>query len=139
MAANRFLQIFFLKSEIIYDRIICSFTISLLYPRTHPLSSLSPFFSICFWFSYKPPQEIINNPLSFLLSMLYPPFLKITALFTFLLWKMSIFRIFQKYFQNSLKIFFNRNTSAYFKNIVVCNEPLISTKKTRQTEVHCQC
>ena len=76
MAANRFLQIFFLKSEIIYDRIICSFTISLLYPRTHPLSSLSPFFSICFWFSYKPPQEIINNPLSFLLSMLYPPFSK---------------------------------------------------------------
>ena len=42
---------------------------------------------------------------------------------------MSIFRKFQKHLQNSLKIFFNRNTSAYFKNIAVCNEPLISTKK----------
>ena len=38
-------NIFFIRQpEIIYDQIIYSFTISLSYPRTRPLSSLSPFF-----------------------------------------------------------------------------------------------
>ena len=32
------------QPEIIYDWRICHFTISLSYPRTHPLSSFSPFF-----------------------------------------------------------------------------------------------
>ena len=37
-------KIFFIRQfEIIYDRIICTFTISLSYPRTHLLSSFSPF------------------------------------------------------------------------------------------------
>ena len=41
-------KIFFIRQpEIIYDRMICSFTISLSYPRTHPLSSLSPSLYIC--------------------------------------------------------------------------------------------
>ena len=72
MAANVFFpdflsNIFFIRqAEIIYDRIIYSFTISLSYPRMHPLSSLSPFFYICFWLSNKPPQEIVNNPISLL-------------------------------------------------------------------------
>ena len=69
----RLSKIFFIRQpEIIYDRIICSFTICLSYQQSHPLSSLSPFFYICSWLSNKPPQEIINNPISLLLSC--PPF-----------------------------------------------------------------
>ena len=74
MAANVFFpdflsKIFFIRQpEIIYHRIICSYTISVSCPRTHPLSSLSPFFYICSWLSNKPPQEIINNSMSLLLS-----------------------------------------------------------------------
>ena len=94
-------NIFFIRQpEIIYDRIICSFTISLSYPRTHTLSSLSPFYYKCSWLSNKPPQEIINNPISLLLSYVRH-FLKITALFTFLFEK----RLFLKYFKNNFKIF----------------------------------
>ena len=84
MAANGSKIFFIRQSEITYDRIICSFTISLSYPRTHPLSLLSPFFYICPCLSDKQPQEIINNPISLLLSFVRH-FLKITTRFTFLL------------------------------------------------------
>ena len=88
MTANVFFPYFLLKilfihqSETNYDWTICSFTISLSYPRTHPLFSLSPFFYICSWLSNKPPHEIITNPISLLLSYV-PISKKITALFTF--------------------------------------------------------
>ena len=114
-----FFQVFFIhQPEIINDRIICSFTISLSCPRTHPLSSLSPFFYICSWLGNKTPQETINNPISLLLSYVRH-FSKITALFIFSFWKALISKI----FQNILKIFLNRNSSVYFENIVVCDEP----------------
>ena len=58
---------FIRQSEIIYDRIYAPL-LSLSYPRRHPLSWLSPFFYICSWLSNKPPQEIINNFISLLLS-----------------------------------------------------------------------
>ena len=68
-----FLQIFFLKSSLSVNprsyRIIWSFTICLSYLKLHPLSLLSPFFYICSWLSNNPPQEIINYPISLLLSM----------------------------------------------------------------------
>ena len=87
-------KIFFIRQpEIIYDRMICSFTISLSYPRTHPLSSLSPSLYICSWFSNKPPQEIINNPISLLL-----PYVRYLH---FCLEKC----LFLKHFQNNFKIF----------------------------------
>ena len=74
MAANGFFEDFLSKisfirqPEIIYDQIICSFTISLSYPRRHTLSPLSPFFYIGSLLSNKPPQEIINNLISLLLT-----------------------------------------------------------------------
>ena len=56
----------------------------LIQGRRHPLSSPFPFFYISSWLSNKTPQEIINDPISFLLSYVRHLF-KITALFTFLL------------------------------------------------------
>ena len=44
---NRLSKIFFIRQpEIIYDRRISSFTISLSYLRMHPLSSSFPFFNM---------------------------------------------------------------------------------------------
>ena len=36
--------LFIRQPDIIYYRLMCSFTVSLSYPRTHPLSSFFPFF-----------------------------------------------------------------------------------------------
>ena len=54
--------------EIIYDRIISSFTISLSYPRMHPISLFFFLYFICSWLSNKHPA-VVNNPNCLLLSM----------------------------------------------------------------------
>ena len=70
---------FILQPEIIYDRLICSFIICLSYPKSHPLSSLSPFFYICSWLGNKPPPEIINKSCQFVVIYVQH-FLKVTAI-----------------------------------------------------------
>ena len=72
MAANVLSQIFYLKflfirqPESIYDWIKCSFFLSYLSTDTSIVFVFS--FYICSWLSNKPPQEIINNSISLLLS-----------------------------------------------------------------------
>ena len=103
MAANGFSLIFFLKFSLSVNlrcnQKICSFTISLSFPRTHPLSSLSLVFYICFWLSNKPSKEIINNHKFVVIYARH--FFKKPCLLHFCLEK----RLLLKYFKNNFKIF----------------------------------
>ena len=124
---NRLSKIFFIcQPEIIYGRMICSFIISLSYPRMHPLSL---FFSFLWYVlgSVINPQQLLTIPIVYCYLCL--SFLKKQPCFLhklwFLFWKTFISKIFQKWFQNIRKVFFNCNSSVYFQNIVVCNEPFI--------------
>ena len=124
---NRLSKIFFIRQpNIIYGRTIWSFIISLSYPRMHPLSLFFPFL----WYvlgSVINPQQLLTIPIVY--CYLCSSFLKKQPCFLhklwFLFWKTFISKIFQKWFQNILKIFFNCNSSVYFQNIVVCNEPFL--------------
>ena len=67
------------QPEIIYDRITCSFNISLSYPRIRPLSSFSPFFWM-FLAQQQIPSSNYEKSHQFVV-IYFRHFLKITALF----------------------------------------------------------
>ena len=90
------------QPEIIYDRIICSFAISLSYPRTHPLS-LFLFSFICSWLSKKPLQQLLTIPsvCCYLCTPLFGNNRALYIKFGFCFEK----RLFLVYFKNDFKIF----------------------------------
>ena len=110
---NRLSKMFFIRPpEIIYDRIICSFTISLSYPRMHPLSLFFFYFILCVLFSVTNTQQLLTIPIVY--CYLCPSFLKNNRAFyisfVFCLEK----RLFLKYFKNDFKIFWK-----YFLIVIV--------------------
>ena len=101
----------FNRISIIYDRIIWFFTISLSYPRMHPLSL---FFSFIWYVlgSVTNTQQLLTIPIVY--CYLCPSFLKNNRAFyisfVFCLEK----RLFLKYFKNDFKIFWK-----YFLIVIV--------------------
>ena len=104
---NRLSKMFFIRPpEIIYDRIICSFTISLSYPRMHPLSLFFFFyFILCVLFSVTNTQQLLTIPIvycylcpSFLKNKLFINFVSCLEKRLFLKYLKSYFKIFRKYF-----------------------------------------
>ena len=98
---------FFIRPpEIIYDRIICSFTISLSYPRMHPLSLFFFFyFILCVLFSVTNTQQLLTIPIvycylcpSFLKNKLFINFVSCLEKRLFLKYLKNYFKIFRKYF-----------------------------------------
>ena len=100
---NRLSKRFFIRQhEIIYNRTICSFTISLSYPRTHLLSLFYSFILYVLG-SVTNTQQLLTIPIVY--SYLCPSFLKNDR--TFFINFVSCFekRLFLKYFKNDFKIF----------------------------------
>ena len=104
---NRLSKMFFIRPpEIIYDRIICSFTISLSYPRMHPLSLFFFFyFILCVLFSVTNTQQLLTIPIvycylcpSFLKNKLFINFVSCLEKRLFLKYLKNYFKIFRKYF-----------------------------------------
>ena len=88
------------------------------------MSSLYPFFYICSWLINKHLKNLLT--ISSACCFLQPTFLKINRAFYIFALKSVYFWNISKIIQNILKIFFNCNSSVYFENIIVCNEPFRS-------------
>ena len=100
---NRRSKIFFIRQpEITYDRIICSFTISIFYPRMHPLSL---FFSFIWYVlgSVTNTQQLLTIPIVY--CYLCPSYLKNNRAFYINFVFCFEKRLFLKYFKNDFKIF----------------------------------
>ena len=98
---NRLSKMFFIRPpEIIYDRIICSFTISLSYPRMPPLSS---FFSFILYVlgSVTNTQQLLITPVVY--CYLCPSFLKNSRAFFINFASCFEKRLFLNYFKNGFK------------------------------------
>ena len=122
---KRLSKMFFIRQpEIISDRIICSFTISLSYPRMHPLSLFFFFyFILCVLFSVTNTQQLLTIPIVY--CYLCPPFLKNNCAFFINFVSCFEKRLFLKYFKNDLKIFWK-----YFLIVIVLHIFKISLRVT---------
>ena len=100
---NRLSKRFFIRQhEIIYNRTICSFTISLSYPRTHLLSLFYSFILYVLG-SVTNTQQLLTIPIVY--CYLCPSYLKNNRAFYINFVFCFEKRLFLKYFKNDFKIF----------------------------------
>ena len=115
-----------------YDQIICSFTICLSYSK---ILLWFLFSLICSWLTVtNSSRQLLTIPSVY--CYLCPLFLKSNRAFYINFDFCFEKRLFLKYIKNNFKIFWKYcNSSVYFENIVVCNEPLTLNKSIIRLKV----
>ena len=115
-----FLKFLYRQPEIIYDWMICSFTISLSYPWMHPLTFFS--FLLYVLCSVTNSQQLLTIPIVY--CYLCPSFFKnnraFYITFAFCFWNTFISKISQKWFQKHSEKYFLIVIVPYISRILLC-------------------